>query len=203
MELPSDPLTHLPAYLLAALWIAGPVIVAGALHIAAIRLNFFPALAKIPLDGGLTIRGRRIFGDNKTLRGLALMIAFTMLAATMQAWLAMHVEWARTVTPPELLAVGPFTWGALLGLGYVLGELPNSFFKRRIDIAPGAPGAGILGPVFWIVDQIDSLAGALVAMSFVWLPPWPLILAMLIVTLIVHPLAALGMMMLGLKERVG
>jgi hypothetical protein len=61
----------------------------------------------------------------------------------------------------------------------------------------------MLGPVFWLIDQIDSLAGALVAMSFIWLPPWPVIAAMLAVTLVVHPLAALGMMALGLKARVG
>jgi len=186
-----------------ALWLALPVIVAGALHIAAIRMNVLPALAGIPLDGGLTFRGRRVFGANKTLRGILLMVSFTILAATGQAWLAAHVDWASEITPRELAAAGPIKWGGLLGLGYVLGELPNSFLKRQINIAPGAPGAGTLGPVFWIVDQVDSLAGALIAMSFVWLPPWPVIVAMLVVTLVVHPLAALGMVALGLKERVG
>ena len=186
-----------------ALWLALPIIVAGIFHIAAIRLNVLPSLARIPLDGGLTFRARRIFGANKTLRGLLLMVSFTILAATGQAWLAAHVDWAREITPRELLAAGPLKWGGLLGLGYVLGELPNSFFKRQIDVAPGAPGAGVLGPVFWIVDQVDSLAGALIAMSFIWLPPWPIVVAMLIVTLVVHPLAALGMVALGLKARVG
>ena len=186
-----------------ALWIALPVIAAGALHIAAIRLNLFPALARIPLDGGLTFRARRVFGDNKTLRGVLLMVSFTILAATAQAWAAKHFDWAREITPRELMAAGPIAWGGLLGLGYVLGELPNSFLKRQIDIAPGAPGAGTLGPVFWVVDQVDSLAGALIAMSFIWWPPLEVVLAMLAATLVVHPLAALGMVALGLKARVG
>jgi hypothetical protein len=186
-----------------ALWLALPVIVAGALHIAAIRINVFPALARIPVDGGLTFRGRRVFGDNKTLRGIILMVSFTILAAAAQAWLAEHAGWARAITPRALSAAGPIEWGGLLGLGYVLGELPNSFFNRQIDIAPGAPGAGALGPIFWIVDQVDSLAGALIAMSLIWLPPWPVVFAMLAVTLVVHPLAALGMVALGLKERIG
>jgi hypothetical protein len=189
--------------LLLAFWIAAPVIFAGALHIAAIRLNLCPSLARISLDGGLTFRSRRIFGDNKTLRGLVLMVAFTIFTTAAEAALAAHVEWAREITPRQLLSAGPFKWGALLGLGYVLGELPNSFLKRQIDIAPGAPGSGFLAPVFWIVDQIDSLAGALIAMAPIWVPPWPVIVAMLVVTLVVHPLAALGMVMLGLKERVG
>ena len=186
-----------------ALWIALPVIAAGALHIAAIRTNLLTTLAKIPIDGSLTVRGRRVFGDNKTLRGVILMMAFTILAAGFQAWLAAHFDWARALTPPELIAAGPLQWGALLAMGYVVGELPNSFLKRQINIAPGAPGAGTMSPVFWIVDQIDSLVGALIVMSFIWFPPWPLIAALLIVTLVVHPLAALGMVMLGLKARVG
>lgn len=186
-----------------ALWIALPVITAGALHIAAIRLNLFPALARMPIDGGLTVRGRRVLGDNKTWRGVILMIAFTIVAASLQAWLAEHFDWAHALAPRELVDAGPLTWGGLLGLGYVLGELPNSFLKRQIEIAPGAAGSGALGPVFWIIDQIDSLAGALIAMSLVWFPPWPLVAALFVVTLVVHPLAALGMVMLGLKARVG
>lgn len=193
----------MPVLAPAAFWLALPVIAAGALHIAAIRLNLFPALARVPIDGGLTVRGRRVFGDNKTLRGIILMIMFTILTASLQNWLAAHVDWARALTPRELIAAGPLKWGGLLGLGYVLGELPNSFFKRQIDIAPGAPGSGTLGPVLWIVDQIDSLVGALIAMSFVWFPPWPLVVVLLAITLVVHPLAALGMVILGLKTRVG
>jgi hypothetical protein len=186
-----------------ARWSALPVIAAGALHIASIRLYVFPALARITIDGGLTCRGRRVFGANKTLRGIILMVSFTIVAATAQAWLAEHSDWARTITPHELLAAGPVTWGGLLGLGYVLGELPNSFLKRQINIAPGPQGAGTLGPVIWVLYQVDSLAGALLAMSVIWLPPWPVVLVMLLVTLVVHPLAALCMVALGLKERVG
>ena len=186
-----------------AFWIAVPVVVAGAFHISVIRVNALAALARIPIDGGLIFRGRRILGDNKTLRGVILMVPITILATMAQAWVAGHFEWARVLTPRELLAAGPVKWGALLGFGYVLGELPNSFLKRQIDIAPGDPGARALRPVFWIADQIDSLVGALIAMSFVWLPPWPLVLAMVTVTLIVHPLAALAMVALGLKTRVG
>ncbi|TAK11565.1 MAG: CDP-archaeol synthase, partial [Acidobacteria bacterium] len=158
---------------LEALWIALPVIVGGALHITAIRKNVLPALAEIPLDAGMTWRGRRVFGANKTLRGALLMIAFTTLSAVLQAWIASRFAWARDLTPPELTSAGPLVWGALLGAGYVIGELPNSLLKRQIDIAPGAAGSGALGPAFWIIDQVDSLLGALVAMSFVWLPPWP------------------------------
>src|SRR5450432_4214077 len=58
-----------------------PVIVGGGLHIAAIRIGLWPGLARVPLDGGLTWRGRRIFGENKTVRGAVVMVAATALAS--------------------------------------------------------------------------------------------------------------------------
>jgi CDP-2,3-bis-(O-geranylgeranyl)-sn-glycerol synthase len=186
-----------------ALWFALPVVAAGAMHIAAIRADVLPALARMPIDAGLTLRGRRLFGDNKTLRGLILMPFFTTAMTTAQTALAGRYDWARTLTPQALSDAGPVSWGLLLGLGYVLGELPNSFLKRQIEIAPGEAGRGPLGPVFWIVDQVDSLIGALLAISLLWVPPWPVVSWLLAITLIVHPLAALAMVSLGLKSRVG
>ena len=40
-------------------------------------------------------------------------------------------------------------------------------------------------------------------MSCIWFPPWPVVIALLIVTLVIHPLAAFSMVVLGLKVRVG
>jgi hypothetical protein len=39
-------------------------------------------------------------------------------------------------------------YGASLGLVYILAELPNSFIKRRLDIAPGKNATGIKG-IIW------------------------------------------------------
>lgn len=189
--------------LLSALWLAAPIIAAGLLHIFAIRLNLLPSLAAWPLDAGVTVRGHRLFGDNKTVRGAALMLLFTTLCAVAQAWLMRHFAWAQTLTLPGVSAISPILWGALLGAGYILGELPNSLIKRQFDIAPGAAGRGWLGPVFWVADQTDSLVGTIIAMSCVWTPPLATVAALIIVTLTVHPLVALVMVVLGLKNRVG
>jgi hypothetical protein len=40
-------------------------------------------------------------------------------------------------------------------------------------------------------------------MSLVWTPPIDTVVALLIITLAVHPLAAAAMVALGLKDRVG
>lgn len=96
-----------------------------------------------------------------------------------------------------------WAWGALLAAGYLAGELPNSFIKRQLDIAPGAVGRGRLGPVFWVIDQVDSLLGALAAIALVWRPPFALIVAAVVMTLVLHPLVAALMKTLGLKSRIG
>jgi len=188
---------------LQTLWLALPVICGGLLHVGAMRMGLLRTLARVPLDGGLTLRGRRLFGENKTLRGALFMIGATAACAVVQRWLEANTPWARDLSliiddVPDAAA-----WGALLGAGYVLGELPNSVLKRQLDIAPGGAGRGWLGPVFWLVDQLDSLAGVLLVMPLAWRPPWAVALMLVAVTLAVHPAVALIMVALGLKQRVG
>ena len=57
--------------------------------------------------------------------------------------------------------------GMLLGAGFVLGELPNSFLKRQLGVAPGAHG----GVWHAVLDQVDSIIGALLLLSVVWVAP--------------------------------
>ncbi len=49
--------------------------------------------------------------------------------------------------------------GILLGLGYALSELPNSFLKRRLDIEPGKTISGFKKIFFIFLDQADSVFG--------------------------------------------
>jgi hypothetical protein len=176
----------------AALRFALPVIIAGAVHIAVIRLGLFPRLGRIPIDGGLRVRGRRLFGANKTLRGLLVLPAVAGLAALLLSAASAPANPGRS-----------FLWGAGLGVGYMLGELPNSSVKRQLDIAPGAAAAGVLGPVFWVIDQIDSLVGVLLVARLFGPVPGALVGWLLLLTLLLHPLFAWVMVGLGLKRRVG
>ena len=185
------------------LWLALPVVIGGALHILAIRRDAFPALARVPLDAGLTVRGHRLFGDNKTLRGGVVMIGATTLATVLLAPLA------RTCPPLDALALSnmqadhPAAWGALLGAGYILGELPNSFAKRQLGIPPGAAAPQGLRALFWVLDQVDSLVGILLVLSLVWDPTLEVVLGLVVLTLAVHPAMAAVMVGLGLKQRIG
>ncbi|HLY37115.1 MAG TPA: CDP-archaeol synthase [Candidatus Binatia bacterium] len=181
------------------LWLALPVILGGLVHVAVIKLAVLPGLARLPLDGGLTVRGRRLLGDNKTVRGAVAMIGATAAFVALQAALVARAGWARTLSLVDFRTVPPLVWGLVLGGGYVVGELPNSFVKRQLDVPPGGRAAGALAPVFWLFDEVDSLAGVLLCMPAVWTPPVHVALLLAAVALVVHPAVDLLMMALHLK----
>ncbi|MDP2343010.1 MAG: CDP-archaeol synthase [Deltaproteobacteria bacterium] len=188
-------------FLLQALFFAAPVVVGGLVHIAVIKLRLLAPLARVPLDGGLSLRGRRLFGDNKTLRGALVMITATALACWGFSFVGLGSALPVVVEQRDQ----PLWWGALLGTGYILGELPNSFLKRQLDTAPGAPApAGAPRVFFWVLDQIDCLIGVAVVVAVAGHPlPWSIVATLLGVTLVLHPLLAGLMVLLGLKSRVG
>jgi hypothetical protein len=185
-----------------ALWIAAPIVAAGLVHVAIIRLGWLASLAKRRLDFGGSLRGRPVFGENKTWRGAVVMIAAAAGCVFGQVILLGRWAGAQGFAPAEQLA-HPLAWGALAGAGYILGELPNSFAKRQLGVSAGAIAAGWGGAFFWIIDQVDSVGGVLVLLSPLWTPTWPVAGALFGLTLLVHPLVALVMFCLGLKTRVG
>ncbi len=188
--------------LLTALGIVVPVSLAGLTQVAVIRLNWLRGLAAMPLDFGARIRGTRLFGDNKTMRGLVVMVAATAAWVLIQHAFLVGMG-SNEAALPAFQRLHPLEWGALAGLGYVIGELPNSFIKRRLGISAGAAAGGGLGVLFWTIDQVDSVGGVLLILLLVWTPSLQVVAALLGITLLVHPLVALVMFCLGLKDRIG
>ncbi|HVW18039.1 MAG TPA: CDP-archaeol synthase, partial [Solirubrobacteraceae bacterium] len=112
-----------------------------------------------PLDGG-----RNWFGDNKTWRGAIVLVAGVTLAAlALSPWDA----WWEAL-PAGVRDAGPLPYGLLLGAGIVLGELPNSFLKRRLGVAPGAQRRGPVGLALTALDQGDLVLGAWVCLLPIW-----------------------------------
>jgi len=183
------------------LWLALPIIAAGLVHLAVMKRDLLPALRRLPIDGGLTFRGRRLFGDNKTWRGAVVTIGTTTLAAWILAQLSACCWPLPTLVP--FAEEHPLLWGLLLGTGYIVGELPNSFAKRQLGVAPGAAGHGATGRVFWVIDQLDSLAGMLLFVAPVWRPAPGLLALIVAIMLVAHPVSAWIMVLCGLKDRVG
>lgn len=186
---------------LQALWLALPVLVAGIVQILVIKAGWLRSLAAIPIDGHLCFRDRRLFGANKTLRGAVIMPLIGALASALQAHAAPIANQWLCVAPFQVNH--PAAWGLLLGIGYVLGELPNSFMKRQLDIAPGAAAGGRTAFLFWLADQWDSVIGVFLVLGFVWVPGLRFIIMVFALALVLHTLAAALMVALGLKERIG
>jgi hypothetical protein len=186
-----------------ALWLALPVTLAGLTHVSVINKGILARLSAIRLDGGLTLRGRPLFGANKTLRGAIVMISACVIwtAITDILQRALNLDDTLRFIPREQLS--SLALGLLLGLAYILGELPNSFIKRQLDIHPGAPAKGRARPLFWLLDQLDSAVAILVVVSIFRTPSCTFVLTLLTLTLAVHPAVAAIMVALGLKERIG
>jgi CDP-2,3-bis-(O-geranylgeranyl)-sn-glycerol synthase len=138
-----------------AIWTFLPVLGAPLAHAPVLRFDLLKPLKK-PLDRGRTLHGKRLLGDNKTLRG-----ALVMFAGVEAAALLLHRSAAyRQRLPREVAQANPAVVGALLGLATVAGELPNSFAKRRLGVRPGARRGGATGVALSIVDQADVVLAA-------------------------------------------
>jgi hypothetical protein len=132
------------------IWVFLPVLGGAIAHGPVLTFDLFKPL-KRPLDGGATFRGRRVFGDNKTWRGaIVIVVGVTVTTLLLSQW-----DWWWSELPGDLRDAGALPYGLLLGLGVVLGELPNSFLKRRLDIAPGTQRRTPAGLALTIYDQAD------------------------------------------------
>lgn len=130
-----------------------PLLIANVIHqFVIIPRNFLPALSR-PLDGGLHIGTKRLFGSKKTLRGLLTVSLLTGAAATLCTLLV-------GLTPTTTVAI----FGFLVGLAYMLGELPNSFLKRRFNIAESDSTTGFKGFFFFTLNHTDSVLTAALAL---------------------------------------
>jgi hypothetical protein len=153
---------------MSALWLFLAVLGAPLLHAPVLRWDLLRAL-KRPLDFGATLGGRRLLGDNKTWRG-ALCMTTGVVLATLVLW---QWAWWRDQPPAAIDDSSPLLVGLLIGLGTVGGELPNSFLKRRLDIAPGQRRHSPGGIALAILDQGDLVIGIWIALLPIWtMPVW-------------------------------
>ena len=180
------------------LYLIAPLVVAGMVHSVVIKRNLFTMLVR-PLDGGRTFGERPVFGPNKTWRGAIVMALTTVTVVGIQRLLE-SVPALAGLSPVDYAAVQWPLVGLAMALGYTLGELPNSFVKRRLGIAPGGRGAGAAAQ--YIIDQADSAVG--VALALALFPGLPVrdLLAVVAVGTLVHAAFDAALYALGVKSKV-
>ena len=138
--------------LLLALYLQIPVVIGGVLHMVIVKRNYLNTLV-IPVHEGW-------FGANKTWRGMVVVPLLTALGG-----LSMFpIEWLlHKMIGMSLLSQWNLGYlGLIAGIGYVLAELPNSFFKRRIGVQAGEVPED---KKYWFIalDQLDSALGVAIA----------------------------------------
>lgn len=148
-------------------------------NMAPVIFQWIP-MGRGPIDSGKTWRGKRIFGDHKTWRGIVVGILLAITTIFLQLWL-FEIPFFQNIsliiypmlTPSPLIIIG-----FLVGFGAMAGDLLKSFFKRQLGIPSGKP---------WIpFDQLDFVIGALIAVSIFYVPPTLHIFIIIILTPFLH-----------------
>lgn len=149
--------------LLQAFWFIAPAYAA----------NGFPPLMRgqIPLDKKKTFRGRRLFGDGKTLEGLIGGIVFGVSIGSLQIY-------GQAYLPPLGLAEMTFPIIFLLSTGTMTGDLLGSFVKRRMGMKRGQSAL--------LLDQLGFLIVALAFTSVVYALSLDKIIVLILLTPIIH-----------------
>ncbi len=115
------------------------------------------------------------FGANKTWRGV--------IVATLMGGIVFSIQKYAHIKGFQALSIIDYTdfsilLGFFLGLGAILGDLLESYYKRKAGISPGKP---------WIpYDQLDFVLGGLIFGCFFYVPPANVILALFVVSPILH-----------------
>ncbi len=126
----------------------------------------------LPLDFNTTIKDRPVLGKNKTWRGLIAGSIIGILTVYLQNYLY-NFDFFKSISLLDYRQVNLLLFGFLFGFGVILGDAVKSFIKRRIALKPGEK---------WIPwDQLDFLGG-LILILLVFIPPWPVILLILIIS---------------------
>ncbi|MFB6119469.1 CDP-2,3-bis-(O-geranylgeranyl)-sn-glycerol synthase [Halosegnis sp.] len=147
-----------------------------------------------PIDAGRSYGGRRLLGDGKTWRGTA---GGTLAGVLLAGLLNLGRPAIAGATGLDLPGFPPAA-AVALAAGAMAGDILASFLKRRTGRERGASFPGL--------DQLDFVAAALV-LAFLVAPAWaasvftlPVIVAVVVVTPVLHLSTNAGAYLLGLKE---
>lgn len=94
----------------------------------------------------------KLFGKNKTWRGMLFFVLLSLFVISIQRLIGFDLSFFSYSSENFLLV------GLLMGFGAFLGDLIESFFKRKLKIKPGKD------LFFW--DQVDFVIGGLIFVAF-------------------------------------
>jgi len=143
--------------------------------------NMAPVIVKkipflvVPIDANKTLGGQPLFGRNKTYRGFVFGVLFAIIITFFQNILSSNgIFIGLEIVDYE----NWFSLGVLMGFGAIIGDLMESFVKRRLKYDSGKP--------FVPFDQTDFIIGALIFVAPIVILPFGKILTLLIMSFVLH-----------------
>jgi hypothetical protein len=146
-------------------YLISPLLLGLLFHGLCMKFHWLHSLG-FPIDHGRSFRTKRLFGNNKTYRGIVAVAMGTAIGFSIQTILHVSIE-PRDLELLDYKIPSVSFIGLAMGAAAMLSELPNSFIKRQLDIAPGTAASGATGLVFYFIDQVDMLAGVWLVLGFV------------------------------------
>lgn len=156
-----------------------PLLFTSVLHMVVVKKDWLQTL-KIPIwQSG--------FGENKTWRGV-------VFVPTTNAIFVLAVSYLVPFNVPY-----PFFLGYVLGLIYLLFELPNSFLKRKLGIRAGSHHE-TNKYLFYFLDKTDSAFGVTVIYALITRLPLGMATALFVINSVTHIVVALILVRLKIKS---
>ena len=141
------------------------------------------SLLSVPLSS-------KLFGDNKTWRGFIILPALSSMIALNTSVIFGYFVHSHLYD---------FLIGLGLGLSYLLSELPNSYFKRRLGIKQGEHSSKFKYLQFFI-DKADSIIGILLFYYFVTNTPFIEICYLFVIAIFIHFIVSALLVFLKIKQ---
>lgn len=154
-----------------------PLILTNIIHMIVVKKNLLSFLSK-PMNVTL-------FGKNKTYRGLIFLTVVNGI---------LHLLISKVSSGLE-----SFVIGALLGLVYIISELPNSFYKRRLGIPAGEKPKKAVA-FFIFLDKTDSVSGIVILYALIYGLSFPITVKLFFSAAILHLLISIILVKIKLKE---
>lgn len=173
-----------------------PITAAGLCLIACMRKGWLEKL-DVPLDGGLKCGGEPLIGKSKSLRSL---IVYLVVATIVTLVLNLSAQLTNLVAPVFL--TNAFVLGPAITLSYLLGEIVNSFIKRRFGIATSGKASSRLGSRFQsVVDNVDGIISSGLLFIFIYQVSAEILITAFVLAVLIHLSTDLLMRRLQLKVK--
>ena len=157
-----------------------PLILSNIIHMVIVKINYLRFLS-IPIS-------TRLFGINKTWRGFVLVPVINSVLCWLICLLANYEIPVKTLLT-----------GFILGVFYMLFELPNSFLKRRFGISSGEKANGIKS-LFVILDKTDSAFGVSLISYFLFNLSFYNFIILFFISVFIHSSFSYLLVLIGVKR---